>query len=214
MGDQERPVLFERFAYRRLTWWPEIGVGYYPVAEGVSPYDDAYFDRFAAQADSDIGRELMQARVALVARHWKGSLIDVGIGSGAFIALRSERKPTFGWDVSPKAKSWLKERDLLINPYDDRVDAISLWDVMEHIPDFHVLLANVGRWVFISIPIFTDCAHVLRSKHYRKDEHVWYFTAPGLIAVMESLGFDLAERNTIETTIGREDIGSFAFRRR
>ena len=65
----------------------------------------------------------------------------------------------------------------------------------------------------MSIPIFEDGEHVLRSKHYRKDEHVWYFTARGLINVFADCGFDLVDMSRIETDIGREDIGSFAFKR-
>lgn len=214
MGAKQRPVLFEKFADRRLTWWPEIGVGYYPVAAGVEPYDDSYFDRYAAQANTDIGRALMAARVEFVGKHWAFEMIDVGIGSGAFIMLRGENIPTYGWDISPKAQRWLRREGLQADPYRDRVQAISLWDVMEHMPNFQVLLGNVESWVFISIPIFRNGEHVLRSKHYRKDEHVWYFTASGLVTTMDRLGFECVEVSDFETRIGREDIGSFAFRRR
>ena len=157
----------------------------------------------------------MDARVAFVAKHWKDSLVDVGIGSGAFIETRARvgRRQTFGYDVCPTAVAWLRERELLANPYIEGASAVSLWDVLEHIQDFQVLLAEVKKWVFVSIPIFRDCEHVLRSKHYRKDEHVWYFTSRGLIETMKSLGFECAEENDMETRIGREDIGTFAFRR-
>ncbi len=202
-------------AARRLTWWPDIGIGYYPVEAGIAPYNTAYFDRFADQANSEIGRTLMRARVDFVARHFSGTLVDVGIGSGAFVELRNQgRRKTYGWDVCPKAMKWLADKNLLIDPNLVPVDAISLWDVLEHIHDFRHLLDNVREWVFVSLPIFNDCDHVLGSKHFRKDEHVWYFTAPGLITVMNSLGFDCIEHSDIETKIGREDIGSFAFRRR
>src|SRR5215467_14106475 len=73
-----------------LTWW-SIGIGYYPVMAGIAPYDRAYFDRFARQADTPIGRALMDARVAFVARHYQDNLCDVGIGSGAFIERRGPK---------------------------------------------------------------------------------------------------------------------------
>lgn len=203
------------FAHRRLTWWPEIGVGYYPVEAGVAPYDAAYFDRFTAQANTDIGRALMLARVAFVQRFHKGRLIDIGIGSGAFIERRNEAgSKTFGFDVNPSAKQWLFERGLELNPYQGIHSAISMWDVLEHIPDFRLLLRRVRTWVFVSIPIFKDCEHVLRSKHYRKDEHVWYFTRRGLVKVFDDCGFDMVAVNDVETSLGREDIETFAFFRR
>lgn len=157
----------------------------------------------------------MQARVAFVEKFGTGGLIDIGIGSGAFIEarVRASHGQTLGYDVCPEAVAWLRERNLFADPYLRRVQTLSLWDVLEHIPDFQSLLAHVTKWVFVSIPIFRDCDHVLKSKHYRKDEHVWYFTSRGLIETMKSLGFDCIEQNDMESKIGRDDIGTFAFRR-
>lgn len=194
---------------------PELGVGFYPVECGTEPYDQEYFDRFAHQADSDIGRALMRARCDLVERHFDGiEMIDVGIGSGAFIeAFNARGHAAFGYDVNPAGIAWLEQRDLYADPHRMAFDAMSLWDVLEHIPDFDVLLANVRKWVFISLPIFDGPEHVLRSKHYRPAEHCWHFTQEGLTAVMALCGFELVEANTVETQLGREDIGSFVFRR-
>jgi len=192
-------------------------VGFYPVEAGTAPYDAEYFARYKAMASTPIGYQLSAARVNMVARHWDGPMIDVGIGSGAFItarnALRAD-KNTFGYDVNPDARDWLMERGLWRVPeIMDNLPVISLWDVLEHIPDFRPLLSRVRKFVFISIPIFTSGEHVLRSKHYRQDEHVWYFTTQGLIRVMFDCGFTCVESNTHETELGREDIGSFVFQR-
>lgn len=161
----------------------------------------------------------MQARVDFVNRHFGGTVVDVGIGSGAFIDRRNaagagERPTTFGFDVNPVAVAWLEARSLWLDPYQVQVPAVTFWDVLEHIPDFGALLDRVRSWVFVSVPIFTSAQHVLRSKHFRKDEHVWYFTSEGLIRTFDDCSFDLAAMNTIETDLGREDIGTFAFRRR
>src|SRR5262245_55278885 len=83
----------------RLTWWPEIGIGFYPVEAGHAPYDQDYFDSFDRNACTELGRALMQARYNFVEQHYRGTLIDVGIGSGAFIELRQDRRrPTYGYD--------------------------------------------------------------------------------------------------------------------
>jgi hypothetical protein len=211
-------ALFTLAASRSLTWWPELGLGYYPVVAGTAPYDDAYFDRFAKQADTPIGRQLMTARVNFVDQHWPHTMVDVGIGSGAFIEARGKDLVdyrTFGYDVCPKAKRWLHERKLFWNVENNlRIQAVSFWDVFEHIQDFSPLIEKIDHWVFISIPIFRDCEHVLESKHFRKDEHCWYFTANGLEALFHKMGFDLKEFNLMESDLGREDIGTFAFKRR
>jgi predicted TPR repeat methyltransferase len=206
--------LRDAVAADRLTWWPEIGIGYYPVTSGTRPYNQAYFDRFAEQANTDIGRALMHARCDFVERHFHGTLVDVGIGSGAFInAMRRRRRIVYGYDVNPAAVAWLEERGLFVDPHIVPMPAITLWDVLEHIDDFRSLLCNVKQWVFVSLPIFADVEHVRRSKHFRRDEHFWYFTHDGLIAVMRALGFDLIEATDVETRIGREDIMSYAFKR-
>lgn len=210
-GAPPRPALLDRLAEQHLIWLPEIGIGYYPVADGIAPYDADYFARYAVQADSDMGRALMAARVEFVAGHYADELVDIGIGSGAFIAAR--KAPTLGYDVNPAAVEWLKARELFVDPYAEPVEAVSLWDVLEHIPDFVALLSNVRRFVFVSLPIFHNAAHVLRSKHFRKDEHCWYFTAHGLVRVMRDHGFRCLAFDDRETRIGREDILSFAFAR-
>jgi Methyltransferase domain len=207
--------LVRQFATRRLTWWPELGLGHYPVESGFAPYDQAYFDRFDRDAHTDLGKALMRARCNFVDQHYRGPLVDVGIGSGAFIELRwQDGLPTFGYDINPAAIEWLKKRCLLFNPYFGAFNgAVTLWDVLEHLPDFQSLLTNARDWVFLSVPIFRDAEHALRSKHFRPLEHYWYFSRDGLIYAMQICDFALVSENTMETELGREDIGTFAFRR-
>jgi hypothetical protein len=206
--------LVAQFSDRRLTWWPELGIGYYPVEVELAPYDQDYFDRFDRNARTDLGRALMQARFNFVEQHYRGTLIDVGIGSGAFVELRRAwRRTTYGYDVNPAGITWLKQRALLVDPYLVSVNAITLWDVLEHIPDFQSLLANVNDWLFLSLPIFRDAKHALRSKHFRPEEHYWYFSRDGLVFAMKVCGFGLISESMIETELGREDIGTFAFKR-
>ena len=156
----------------------------------------------------------MRARFNFVEQHYRGTLIDVGIGSGAFIELRHERRrTTYGYDVNPAGLRWLEQRALLVDPYLVSFDAMTLWDVLEHIPDFQSLLTNVREWLFLSLPIFRDAEHVLRSKHFKPEEHCWHFTREGLVFAMQLCGFGLVSESMIETELGREDIGTFAFRR-
>jgi len=214
MGGTGRAALLGRMADRRLTWFPQLGVGYYPVECGTEPYDADYFDNFDRNAATDLGRAIMAARCAFVEEHYRGTLVDVGIGSGAFIEARQAReRETLGYDVNPVGIGWLENRGLWINPYFAKPRAVSLWDVLEHMPDFDRLLERVERWVFVSLPIFRDAEHALRSKHFKPREHTWYFTRDGLVAVMAWCGFHLMSENIMETQLGREDIGTFAFRR-
>src|SRR5262245_60153603 len=72
-----RPALLGRMADRRLTWFPQLGVGYYPVECGTEPYDQDYFDNFDRNAHTNIGRSLMTARCKFVEEHYRGRLVDV-----------------------------------------------------------------------------------------------------------------------------------------
>lgn len=198
-----------------MQWHPGQGIGYFPVSERT--YDQAYFDKYAGYATTELGHTLSQARVDFVARHYPHLLLDVGIGCGDFIAARNKAcgaALTFGYDINPAGIAWLKQRALWFDPFAvSGFPALSLWDVLEHIKDFRPLLNRCMGWLFVSLPIFRNAEHILGSRHFRPDEHYWYFTRDGLVAVMTDFGFDLAAESKMETLAGREDIGSFAFRR-
>lgn len=192
-----------------LIWLPEKGMGYFPAAG--HPYNADYFAKYERMADTDMGWAITQARIDMVARHFGGQVIDIGIGCGHFV---KSRPGTMGYDVNPAGIEWLSKRGLLVNIYRERFDAVTFWDSLEHIHDPAKVLNGVRQWAFVSIPIFRDCAHILKSHHFRKDEHYWYFTDSGLVAWFENNGFELAERNDIETQLGRDSIMSYAFRRK
>lgn len=192
-----------------LVWLPELGLGRYPVPRN-RPYDEDYFSRYQKLADTKMGRDLTAARVRLVARHYSGSLVDVGIGAGQFVEARPN---TRGFDVNPAGIDWLVERGLWAELYADRYPALTFWDSLEHIDRPDIAVAKAENWVFVSVPIFDNAEHILRSHHYRRDEHIWYWTHEGLVNWFKALGFVLVEHNTLESDLGREGIGSYAFER-
>ncbi|WP_249278403.1 methyltransferase domain-containing protein [Bordetella genomosp. 7] len=194
-----------------LVWLPEYGMGYYPVKPEDMPYDAEYFAKYRENADTGIGRALTQARMDLVARHYTGFLLDVGIGCGQFVEARPQ---TFGYDVNPAGVAWLRDRGWYQDLYAGTCAALSFWDSLEHIQDPGAAVRQAREWVFVSLPIFDGADHCLRSKHFRKNEHIWYWTHDGIIRWMAAQGFECVESNTVETEIGREGIGSYAFRRR
>lgn len=194
-----------------MEWFDDRGYGIYPVKE--NPYDQAYFDKYVGYSRTPLGIALTDARVELVRRHAGDDLVvDIGIGCGDFIQRRGSRI-TAGYDVNPAAVRWLLDRGLWADPYFKDPPNITCFDSLEHMARPEHLVDRVGRHVFLSIPIFDGPEHVLRSKHFRKDEHVFYFTREGLVRWMAAYGFVLREENRMEVELGREDIGTFVFKR-
>lgn len=202
---------FLSLAKTGLVWLPEHGMGWFPVPMGNQVYDQDYFQKYKTYEETDLGAKLTRARVAFVGKFYAGPMVDVGIGSGHFI---QKRPLTSGYDVNPFGVKWLEERSLFINPNLSQTSAVSFWDSLEHIRNPKTILDNIQKWVFTSLPIFRDCEHVLASKHFRKDEHCWYWTLSGFTKWMESHGFELRGTSDFESVLGREDIMSFAFRRK
>ena len=196
-------------SFHGLQWMPQLGIGWYPVRS--SPYDLAYWEKYRGLDRTSVGDALTECRLELVRRHHKGQIVDIGIGGGRFVVEHADAR---GFDVNPYAVDWLQSMRLYTDPRKTQVDAACFWDSLEHIHDPRSIMANVSRYCFVSAPIFEDCAHVLRSKHFKPDEHCWYFTCSGIVKFMERFGFEMVEQTMMEQTCGREDIVSFVFARR
>lgn len=174
-------------------------------------YDLAYFKKYVDYANTPMGERLTQARIDFVNRTHLGELLDVGVGSGQFVR---SRKKTFGYDINETAIKLLKDLGLYEDIHDP-FEAYSFFDSFEHIKDPSELLRKMskGTLIFMSIPIFKDVQHALNSKHFRRDEHYWYFTPQGLIRYMLDHDFGCLDIDNFEIRVGREDIMSFAFRK-
>lgn len=187
------------------------GIAYQADMERPCDYGQAYFDMYAAYDGKPATGAINRARVDLVDRH-AGSecgVLDIGIGSGHFIRARPK---TYGTDVNPVALRWLDDNGFLRSDLSE-FRAFTMWDVLEHVPtpaDYFDQMA-VGSFLFLSMPIFDDLAKVRLSKHYKPNEHLYYFTEAGLIGWLALYGFKCLEVNDNETKAGRESVKSFAF---
>lgn len=192
-----------------MVFLPELGIGRYPVP-AARPYDESYFAKYQQLADTETGRALTLARIQLVERHYTGLVLDVGIGAGQFVDSRPE---TLGFDVNPAGVDWLNARGAYADLYANKWRALTMWDVLEHIDEPELAIQQATEFVFVSIPIFTDAGDILRSHHFRKDEHIFYFTDEGLRRWFTEQGFECVEQNTIECQLGRKGVASYVFSR-
>lgn len=198
-----------------LTWDKDLGVGFLNVGltRDRMPYDQNYFEKYTGYSQTEMGKKLDRFRTELVRKfNTKGApVVDVGIGCGNFI--NTYGTGAFGYDINPNAVRWLAERNLWWDPWQFDMPVATFWDSLEHFQDPSLILDCVKSLAFISIPIFRDPQHAEASKHFRPDEHYWYFTRNGLVRFMMEGGFSLAYECTVESQLGREDIHTFVFRR-
>lgn len=177
-------------------------------------YDKDYFHKYVGYEGSPISVLLNESRVYITEKYCKGPLLDIGIGSGEFI--KSSKLKVYGFDINPLGVRWLKSRDLFLDPYEEVSDVCgwTFWDSLEHFPEPQDILTRIqpGQYAFISIPIFENILEIKEWKHYRPNEHFYYFTTSGLIQYMTDCGFDFLEYNDEEIKAGRQDILTFVFR--
>lgn len=172
-------------------------------------YTESYFKAYQHRDRTDMGVQLTNARCDLVRRWYDKTVVDIGIGGGAFV----QASDGLGFDVCQDAVDWLKDTGRFWDFPKYGAEAVTCWDSLEHIPDIVQFLEKVSKHVFLSMPIYKDKQDCLSSKHYKPGEHLWYFTHKGLIHFMRWAGFDMVEYTDIESEIGRESIRSYAFTR-
>lgn len=192
-----------------LRLCPEYGVAYQHDHSQLVPYDAAYFQKYVQYEGSEVSNKLNSGRVAFVNKYTLGAVVDVGIGSGEFI---KHRHLTWGTDVNPVAKRWLRENRLWADELHS-FDGYTFWDVIEHCPTPEDYFQHIksGGYLFTSIPVFEDLTRIRDSKHYRPGEHLYYWSKLGFIRWMGLHGFALLEVSDFEIKAGREEIYSFAF---
>jgi len=205
-------------------WSWKDGIGSLPFGNRRVAYDEAYFRKYVCYADTQLGHDLTEARVAMLdlavdfdsCLHSQDVYLDVGIGSGDYVlALRRRGLTCYGEDINPVALAWLTQQGFRLPEITPPIAALSMWDVLEHIEDPRqdIFDRYKPEQVLISMPIYRNEEHVFQSKHYRPGEHCWYFTADGLKRFMDQHGYACTCESDEETKLGREDIGSFIFRK-
>ena len=186
-------------------------------------YNEGYWSSDAAKTrgytdyrkDAELYLRTYRKRLAVVNRHFKkpGRVLDVGCAAGYFLAVMQSE----GWDVTGLEPSGpirtqaaerigesnviaglLGEVDLEPGSY----DLITLWDVLEHIPDpvaalalARELLAPGGKLLIETQNVDSRAANVLGPKwqHYKHTEHIYHFNPSTLGEVLRRAGLRVLE---------------------
>jgi hypothetical protein len=215
-NDNMDPIIkkYSSVPFSELSWCNNHGIMYQTDMSTSVDYAKDYYEKYISYEKTEIATKLNEGRTKITEKYCE-NLLDIGIGSGEFI--KESKITVYGFDINEIAVKWLKERGLYVDPYNKMPDVggLTFWDSLEHIPNPNALLSLVKskQYVFISIPIFDNLFSLKKSKHYRPNEHYYYFTANGMLKYMKDSGFSVVEIEDFETKAGREDIMTFVFQK-
>ncbi|HEY3350239.1 MAG TPA: class I SAM-dependent methyltransferase [Thermoanaerobaculia bacterium] len=184
-------------------------------------YDEAYFTGDTAAGldfDSGFARAFDEARFVaelerLESRGLKGSLLDVGCATGAFLAhARARGWAPRGVEISPYARAAAQRRlgaavaaTVAEIPAAERFDVVTLHHVLEHVREPVAFLADeirprVGRRLLVEVPNFDSLAsrrHGTRWRDLRPDQHVFHYTPSTLPRLLSRAGFRVVSVGTL-----------------
>jgi 2-polyprenyl-3-methyl-5-hydroxy-6-metoxy-1,4-benzoquinol methylase len=140
----------------------------------------------------------------------RGSILDYGCGTGAFVeTCRSAGWNAFGVEPDKRARQHAFESGLNVSEnksaleektQDLRFNAITLWHVLEHVTDMHQTLAFFKRRLtregvlIIAVPnhLSYDAVHYGKFwAAYDVPRHLYHFEPTTITALLKSAGFNL-----------------------
>lgn len=146
------------------------------------------------------------------------NLLDIGCAAGAFVESAQEYGcEAYGIDISKFAIDFAKSRGLKvyqgIGPEivkeNSLWDVITLWHVLEHVPDPKGLMTKVrsfmksGSLLVVEIPNVDSLPAKLLGPKWKMistNEHIWYFSEKTLSLLLTSCGFKVINVNRTSFT--------------
>lgn len=135
-------------------------------------------------------------------------VLDYGSGVGWFRAFSPPSIIVDTYDIMDTPQTGITN---------DYYDLITMWDVLEHLPDFSVLdnLLKITDYFAITVPIKSKSVKLSNWIHYKPGEHLHYFTEESIEELFNNRGFFLLKDGYPEIDCGiRKDIYSAIFKRR
>lgn len=156
-------------------------------------------------------KTLRQKLELISSRQAKGSLLDIGCGTGEFLNVMK----TAGWNVrgiepGDKAREAAKQNyqldvqpeEALANVTPGSMDVITMWHVLEHVPDLHGRLNELASilkqdgLLIVAVPNRNshDAAHYGKYwAAYDVPRHLWHFRPKDIRALFSQRGFEVME---------------------
>ena len=137
-------------------------------------------------------------------------VLDYGSGIGMFASYLSNKGyNTYLIEPFYKAKEIAKKKGLKVYesienlPKQHLFNCITLWHVLEHIPQPEKIIGRLKNHleldgkIFIALPNFKSFDSKYYERHWAAldvPRHLWHFTSEGIIKTLESSGFELVKK--------------------
>ena len=176
---------------------------------------ESYMENVAYRK-SRFGRERVDLIVQHIGNPAGKSLLDIGCGTGWFLEVARERGfEIFGQELGKELAQWTGER-LGIEifeeiPTDARFDAITMFDVIEHVPDplqlildCKKVLSRGGIIVGIAPNFDSLCVHLMKERATLiiPAEHPTYFTKKAIEILAKKVNLNLIFFKTCGIDLG------------
>lgn len=193
-----------------------------------SPKERGYADY---HRDEPLYLKTFQRRAKLVDRFVPAParVLDVGCAAGFFLRVMRERgHDVWGLELSQpiaaRARAALGDERVHIGTLDDlphtpasavqggrpagftpgSFDLVTLWDVIEHVPDYRDLLRSVRRMLKPGGTLLLETQNVSsrfaklmgpRWQHYKHEEHLYHFNPSTIGRVLDEEGFEVVRNH-------------------
>lgn len=180
------------------------------------PREQGYADY---AADAELYLKTFRKRIALLPKPASGKLriLDVGCAAGFFLRVAAEHghevigvEPSAA--IAANAKQHLGEDSVHVGTLDDlpddarfapgSFDVVTMWDVVEHVPDPQDLLRKArrllkpdGTLVIETQNVSSQFARLLGKKwhHYKHAEHLYHFNPQTVRDLLQQAGFEITK---------------------
>lgn len=187
-----------------------------PTPENLGKYYE--FDAYISHNDTPkstfekiyqiVKKQAIQNKVKLINKQQplKGTILDIGAGTGEFLlACQKKNWKAIGFEPNEKAKATAKNKGLTLvddlhSLEQNAFDVITLWHVLEHIPDVEKQIAQLKKLlkptgtVIIAVPNFKS----YDAKHYQNfwaaydvPRHLWHFSKTGIEKLFDKQNMNL-----------------------
>lgn len=136
----------------------------------------------------------------------RGNLLDIGAGTGDFLAEANKKGwNVFGAEPNLKARELAFKKDISLREdtasfKDQKFDVISLWHVLEHVPDLEVQINELYRLLkkegllVIAVPNFNSYDAKVYKEHWAAFDvprHLYHFSRSSIGKIFSEFGFQI-----------------------